>query len=609
MSKEKKESWNSRVGVILAVVGSAVGLGNFLRFPGEAVKNGGGLFMVPYIIAFLIVGIPLAWSEWALGRYGGNRGHNSAPGIFREILGTSKGAYLGMLGTIMPMLIYTYYVILEALCLYFAWGFLNGDIPKLGNDVGAVATHFKAAVGANANGELFSGSNSPMLICLILCTLINFSLIYRGISKGIEIFCAIAMPMLVVCAFVVLFRVITLPANPEHPDQNFINGLGFMWNPEQTRTTEVIQIPEGETLLPDSVHLSEHGENITPLLVKSDAQSIQVILDHHKHDGVAADNQFTITYETESGKNLGDTLTATEPQSYLKTLSNPGVWVAATGQIFFSLSLGFGLILTYSSYLKRDDDIALSSITSAAGNGFCEVVLGGMIAIPAAFIFLGKGFLSDPSNVGTFGLGFVALPNVFNQMPAGAFFGFLFFFLLFLAAVTSSLSMLQPTIALLEEGLGLSRKKSVSLLAVITLIGTIFIAWFSQGFAALDTVDFWMANFFIFIFATIQTIIFGWVIGKEKGYKELCSGAEIKVPKIIMVLIRYISPLYLLGIFLLWAKGILPGYIKAMAWSNGKPSVAFLSISFILLVITFFAFVVAKSNQRWRKEDLLEEKS
>ncbi|MDF3129995.1 sodium:calcium symporter [Kiritimatiellaeota bacterium B1221] len=607
MSSEKKESWNSRVGVILAVVGSAVGLGNFLRFPGEAVKNGGGLFMVPYIVAFLIVGIPLAWSEWALGRYGGNRGHNSAPGIFREILGSSKGAYLGMLGTIMPMLIYTYYVILEALCLYFAWGFLNGDIPRLGNDVGAVASHFLGAVGANSNGELFSGANSSMLICLIACTLINFGLIYRGLSKGIEIFCSIAMPMLVVCAFVVLIRVVTLPPNPEHPDQSFINGLGFMWNPEQTRTTEVIDLPEGELLLPESVNISESSENIHPLLVKESDHSIQVIVDHLQTSDGDSGKQIHLDYETQSGKVIGTILEASEPKTYLSTLLNPGVWVAATGQIFFSLSLGFGLILTYASYLKRDDDIALSSLTSAAGNGFCEVVLGGMIAIPAAFIFLGKGFLSDPSNVGTFGLGFVALPNVFNQMPMGQFFGFLFFFLLFLAAVTSSLSMLQPTIALLEEGLGLPRKKSVTLLGGITLLGTLFIAWFSKGFAALDTVDFWMANFFIFIFATFQTLVFGWVIGKKKGYNELCSGAEIKVPKGIMILIRYISPVYLLGIFLLWATDIMPGYIKAMAWVDGKPSVAFLSISFILIVITFFAFVVAKSNQKWRHEELEEQ--
>lgn len=531
MSGTVKESWNSRAGVILAVVGSAVGLGNFLRFPGKAVLNGGGLFMIPYIVAFLIVGIPLAWSEWALGRHGGNRGHNSAPGIFREVLGGTHGSFLGMLGTIMPMLIYTYYVILEALCLYFAWSFLSGVIPELGADAEAITGFVLTSLGMTENGAMFSGQQTGMLFCIAVCTLINFTLIYRGLSKGIETFCAIAMPLLVVCAVIVLVRVLTLPPNPAAPEQNLVNGLGFMWNP------------------------------------------------------------------VAEGRSLGETLT------------NPKVWVEATGQIFFSLSLGFGLILTYASYLKKEDDICLSSLTSAAGNGFCEVVLGGMIAIPAAFIFLGPAFLSEPGNVGTFSLGFMALPNVFNQMPAGAFFGFLFFFLLFLAAVTSSLSMLQPSIALLEEGLGLTRKLSVTLLGGITLLGTGFITWYSEGLGALDTVDFWMANFFIFIFATVQTVIFGWVVGKKRGYEELASGAEIRVPRWIMFVIRYISPVYLIGIFLLWAKDEMPGRVESLKLVDGKPTIALLSLAFILLVIAFFAWVVAASNQRWEKEDLQEETS
>lgn len=533
MSDLKRESWNSRFGVILAVMGSAVGLGNFLRFPGQAAQNGGGLFMIPYLVAFLIVGIPLAWSEWALGRYGGKQGHNSAPGIFSVVLGGHKGAYLGMLGTVMPLLIYTYYVILEALCLYFAWSFLTGAIPALGANTEAISEFVGNALGMSANGAMFgtmlAERQTTMLIMVGICFVINFALIYRGLSQGIEKFCAFAMPLLVICAFIVLFRVLTLPANPQHPEQNIVNGLGFLWNPIQ-----------------------------------------------------------------------GD-------QTIWDTLSRPKVWLAATGQIFFSLSLGFGLILTYASYLKADDDVCLSSLTSAAGNGFCEVVLGGMIAIPAAFIFLGPVFLSDPGNISTFGLGFMTLPNVFNQMPAGPFFGFLFFFLLFLAAVTSSLSMLQPSIALLEEGLGLNRKRSVALLSVISLIGTGFITYYSKGLTALDTVDFWMANFFIFIFATVQTLIFGWVIGPEKGYAELSSGSEIPVPRGIMVMIRYISPAYLLIIFGLWCRAELPGRLKEIRLTPEGPTVALLSLSFILGVMLMFTGVIYKANKRWdamNKEEL-----
>jgi neurotransmitter:Na+ symporter, NSS family len=523
--RQTGERWGTRIGVILAVTGSAVGLGNFLRFPGQAAQNGGGLFMIPYLVAFLVVGIPLAWSEWALGRHGGSLGHNSAPGIFRGILRHRNGSYVGMLGTVMPVLIYTYYVIVEALCLYYAWHYLTGTLTGMGDDVGAVGAFFVKSLGLSGHGALFASGQGGFLLCIAFCFLLNFGLIYRGLSRGIEKFCLIAMPMLVVCAFIVLARVLTLQPPADAPDQTLLNGLGFMWNPAQS----------GETIW--------------------------------------------------------------------STLANPNVWLAATGQIFFSLSLGFGLILTYSSYLKKDDDIALSSLTSVAGNGFCEVVLGGMIALPAAFIFLGPMFLSDPSNISTFSLGFVTLPNVFNQMPGGGFFGFLFFFLLFLAAVTSSLSMLQPAIALLEEGLGISRKPSVAILGFVTFTGTCFIAYFSAGATALDTVDFWMANFFIFIFATVQTLVFGWIIGPKRGYEALTAGAEIQIPRGIMFMIRYISPLYLIGVFALWCKNSLPERWHAIVNPPaGEPPVVLMSLGFILIVIIFFSVVIAISNQRWNQQ-------
>lgn len=545
-TKPPQESWNTRFGVILAVTGSAVGLGNFLRFPGQAARYGGGAFLIPYLIAFLIIGIPLAWSEWALGRYGGKLGHNSAPGIFRGVLKHRAGSYLGMLGTVMPLLIYTYYVFVEAWCLFYAWHFFRGTFD--GMDADAIGEFFTNSVGASANGMLFTQDGGTMLLFLLICFVLNFGLIYRGLSQGIEKFCSFAMPLLVICALVILVRVLTLPTPPEHPEQSVIQGLGYLWNPIQPEAS-----PTPEEIL--------------------------------------------------AAEAAGETLDLRN--SLVRNLSNPETWLAATGQIFFSLSLGFGLILTYASYLKKDDDVCLSSLTSAAGNGFCELVLGGMIAIPAAFVFLGPGLMENPP--GTFGMGFVVLPNVFAQMPAGQFFGFLFFFLLFLAAVTSSLSMLQPSIALLEEGLGLTRKPSVAILGFITLTGALFVIWFSKDFKALDTIDFWMANFFIFIFATLQTLIFGWVIGPEKGYAELMQGAEMKIPKWIMFVIRFVSPIYLLSIFALWLKFSLPNRIQDIREiPEGEPPVVLMSIGFILIVLLFFSFVIAGSNERWAKKQMEE---
>ena len=104
---QEKESWTSQLGVILAVVGSAVGLGNYLRFPGQMALYGGVAFMIPYFVALLLLGLPLAWAEWTLGRYGGVRGHNSAPGIFRSVVKRRRVAYCGSLFAMMPIAIFS----------------------------------------------------------------------------------------------------------------------------------------------------------------------------------------------------------------------------------------------------------------------------------------------------------------------------------------------------------------------------------------------------------------------------------------------------------------------------------------------------------------------
>lgn len=517
-----RETWATRVGVILAVTGSAVGLGNFLRFPGLAAQYGGGAFMIPYVVAFLLIGLPIAWVEWALGRYGGAHGFNSAPGVFRAVCGRRWASYLAVLGPLIPVMIYTYYVFVESWCLGYAWNYLTGGL-NLGDDSAEYEAFFSDFVGQSANGASFTGNGAQALTFLVLCFALNFFLIYRGLQKGIEWFCRFAMPALVICALIVLGRVLTLGTpNPEVPEQSLVNGLGAMWNP------------------------------------------------------------------TKPSQTLGE------------ALANPEIWLAAAGQIFFSLSVGFGIIITYSSYMKKNDDVALSALTSAAGNGFCEVVLGGLITIPAAFVFLGMPFVENPP--GTFGMGFVSLPNVFNMMPAGTFFGFLFFFLLFLAAVTSSLSMLQPAIALLEEGLGIGRKASVAMLGFVTFFGAMFIVYFSRNLLAMDTVDFWVGNVCIYVMATIQVIIFGWVLGADRGMDELQRGAEIRLPPGLGFVIKYVSPLYLLIIFALWLVNKLPERLRTIGQAEpGEPPVVSLSLALIAVVLIFFVLLINRAVQRWDK--------
>jgi hypothetical protein len=149
----------------------------------------------------------------------------------------------------------------------------------------------------------------------------------------------------------------------------------------------------------------------------------------------------------------------------------------------------------------------------------------------------------------TYGLGFNALPNVFAVMPAGQFFGFVWFFMLFLAAITSSVSMLQPVIAFFEEGLGLRRHASVALLGMVTALGTAFTMYFSKDSEALNTLDFWCGTFLIFTLAMFQTVLYGWIFGIERGHEELHHGANIRVPWFVQLVLKYVAPTYLFVIF------------------------------------------------------------
>lgn len=518
-----REQWATRVGVILAVAGSAVGLGNFLRFPGQAAQNGGGSFMIPYFCALLFLGIPLCWAEWTMGKYGGRVGFNSSPAIFGAIGRRSFWRYSGVLGLLIPIVIYMYYVLIESWCLGYALSYLFGWI-QLGDDPSQWAQrssdHFAEFVGSNQDGLMFGGTIHISVILWAVTFVVNFIVIFRGLSKGIERFCMIAMPAMGICAIVVLVRVLTLGTpDPAYPDRNVVNGLGFMWNPK----------PAG--------------------------------------DGGA----------------------------WYHALANPQVWMSAASQIFFSLSVGFGIIVNYASYLRRKDDVVLSGLTASATNEFFEVCLGGMITLPAAFIFMGAAFPMQSS----FDLGFKTLPVVFLHMPGGPLFGFLWFFALFLAAITSSLSMLQPAIAFLEEGLAIGRKASVTLLGMITVTGSLFVIYFSKDLMALDTMDFWIGTAAIFVLATVQVVLYGWVFGVERGRRIANEGAQIPLPRIFGFVIKYISPVFLLVVFILWCRYNLPVYLKTL----GEGGVPLFTIGIMVGLAAFLIVLINLAGKRWKAEE------
>lgn len=531
------ERWGSRIGVILAVAGSAVGLGNFLRFPGQAAQNGGGAFLLPYFISLLVLGIPLCWAEWTMGRFGGLKGFNSAPGIYAAVARNPAARYFGAIALLLPLIIYMYYVLIEAWCLGYAINYLTGDlilgtggtVDSLAQEVkrnaaspmsdqevtsAAFGEFFANFVGAKENGAMFAGGNNSFLLVLLGTFAFNFVLIYRGVSKGIETFCRVAMPLMVVLAVIVLIRVLTLGTpDPSRPDQSVVGGLGFMWNPD------------------------------------------------------------------------------------FSALLNANTWLAASGQIFFSLSVGFGIIINYASYLRQNDDVVLSGLTSSSMNEFFEVCLGGLITLPAAFIFLGLA----AGEQGTFDLGFKALPNVFALMTGGRVFGFLWFFMLFVAAITSSVSMLQPVIAFLEEGFGLKRHASAALLGLIAALGCGFVLYFSENLTALDTFDFWVGTFLIFLLAMFQAILYGWVFGIERGEAEAHKGAHIRIPRFVQYMLKYVVPIYLGVIFVFFCFNNLVGdggYIEKISGSI----VAQLSIGFIATVLIFLLILIHIAGVRWKAE-------
>ncbi len=567
MEGRRKDSWNSRIGVILAVSGSAVGLGNFLRFPGQAAEYGGGAFMLAYFLSFLLIGLPICWAEWAMGRHGGQAGFNAAPGIFACITRHPFFKYAGVIGVLIPVVIYMYYVYIEAWCLGYAVNFALGNMDFA--DVGEAGAFWGGFIGIGKNGGALGFGPQQVGGFLVVVFILNFALIYRGLSKGIELFCRYAMPTLILLALVILLRVLTLGApDPSQPSRNVDNGLGFMWNPTKYR-------------------IETAGRGTAWTVEQEVVGQREIAAARARAEADPAVRLHKITT--------------------LEQLLNPQLWLAAAGQIFFSLSVGFGVIITYSSYLSRKDDVVLSGLAATSANEFCEVALGGLITLPAAVAFLG---VAGVAGMGTFGLGFNVLPMVFANMPLGAFFGFLFFFLLFLAAVTSSLSMLQPGIAFLEEALQLNRRQSVAVLGLITALGCGFVVYFSEGVKALDTMDFWVGTFLIFILSTIQIIVFAWVLGIDKGLAMAHEGAAIRIPRFFRAVMKYVTPAFLLLIFALWTavnvfglnprtgEAVFSNYVRDLFIEPDQ--VAWMTVVLIACVAALFAFITFL-NPAYRK--------
>lgn len=462
MAEKAREKWGTKIGVILAVAGSAVGLGNFLRFPVQAAQNGGGAFMIPYFISFLLLGIPLMWMEWAIGRHGGLFGHGTAPFIFNKLSKNRIVKYLGTIGIFGPMVIFIYYTYIESWLLGYAFFALTGKLLSMAT-AGGMKDFLTAYQGLSPQSNIWTA-----YIFFLITFALNFYIIRQGIKKGIERLCKVALPLLFMFAIIIVVRVLSLGAPvPGNPNWNILNGLGFLWNAD------------------------------------------------------------------------------------FSALTSAKVWLAAAGQIFFTLSVGIGAILTYASYLSHGDDVVLSGLTSASMNEFAEVILGGSIVIPAAFAFFGMVGAQEVAAGGAFNLGFVTMPLIFGQIPFGQFFAVLWFTLLFLAGITSSVSLIEPAVAFVKDEFKLDRKTAVRWIMIVTFFLCQFPIFF-LGQGVVDEMDFWGGTFCLVLFATIETILFVWVFGIDKAWEEIHRGSELTIPKFYKFIMKYITPAFLFFILGFW---------------------------------------------------------
>lgn len=518
---QSHEVWGSRIGLILAMAGNAVGLGNFLRFPGQAAANGGGSFMIPYFISFILLGIPLMWIEWGIGRNGGRYRKGHIPGMFAAIWKHPLAKYLGVIGLVIPLVVLSYYTILMSWTLAFTWFSLTGDYwGRTTQEAMSEYLRSYQVIGDAAVHDYWVPFGFYFLALGSTIWVLS-----KGISGGIEKLAKIGMPILFLFAIILVVRVFTL--GPGVNGVSPVEGYQFIYNPDLSR--------------------------------------------------------------------IGDAK----------------VWLAAAGQIFFTLSVGMGTLQTYASYLSKKDDIALSGIATASTNEAVEVVLGGSIAIPAAVAFFGVAGAMQVAQSGSFNVGFVSMPIVFQGMPFGQMFGAMWFALLFFAGITSSVAMATPIVAFFREEFGMRREPVAwTVGAVAFAFGILSIFWFQYGF--IWEWDYWAGTFGLAVMAFLEVVIFMWVFKPENAWRSIHQGADIRIPGVFKFIMTYITPVFLAIILGWWAVTEALPFLRLEGGVGAGGPIApgteiYVHISRLLLVaiMVFFVVMVRLAWKRNRYDDRL----
>jgi len=266
----------------------------------------------------------------------------------------------------------------------------------------------------------------------------------------------------------------------------------------------------------------------------------------------------------------------------LSGLKDFNVWLAAAGQIFFTLSVGMGSIHCYAAYVRKNRDIALNAASAGWMNEFVEVVIGGSLLIPIATAYLGLAAVKGATAGGSgFSMGVLTLPSLFNNWGWFApVAGAMWFGLLFFAGITSSLAMGQPILAFLADEFGAARAKGALLFGGCTFVLGMWCVWLYPG-GSFDEFDFWTGTFSLVVFALLEVIVFAWIFGMEKGWAEITRGADMKVPVVFRYVIPYVTPLFLGVVFLGalvqpaggdWGEAV-RGLLDGKGWSLSAGSV------------------------------------
>lgn len=448
----EKSEFSTKLGLIAATVGSAVGLGNVWRFPAEAQANGGAAFLLIYVVCVLLFGIPVMLGEFMIGR----AGHGDAISSYKKLSPRQPWWISGLFGVVCSYLILTFYMVVSGWTLEYLYQSVTGELfePIQGVANGS-STQFMERM-----DEYVTSVWPPIIwtwINIIICGLI----LSMGVQKGIEKASNIMMPMLFVILIILCISAMTLPKAQE--------GLQYFFNPDFSKIT-------------------------------------------------------------------------------------PSVWISALGQAFFSLSLGMGTMITYGSYFKKDTNLVKTSFTVAMC-GILVAVLVGMIIFPGVLSF---GLEGESFRGGT--LVFVTFPEIFNRMWCPQLWSILFFTLLAVAAITSSISISEVSIAYFCDHFGMGRTKATILVmlplcflgALSSLSNGVLSDFTLFGYTIFSGCDELTANIIMPISALIMAIFLGWFAPKGLIRDQLTNNGKLSgvFVKPVTFLLKWVTPIVIVIILL-----------------------------------------------------------